>query len=349
MKDKEKNKIQEKGLFFTKSKRFHIVLNIILICIVFVTTAAIIYYHIEKYQYNSNITITHDSSGSYVYTNPILDCEYNNIVNSDISLFSNETADKVEELKNKFGLDNVSLYFRDLNDGPWVGVGEKEVFSPASLLKVPILVELLHAAENDPTLLDRVVEISSAEINQNIYQNIKPSKPLIVGNKYTLLDVLKSMIEESDNTAVAAILQNIDSDHISHVFKAVGVPFKDTKTEVNVRVKDYAGFFRILFNASYLSRDMSEKALEILSKSEYDDGIVAGVPSGVIVAHKFGERKIEGEQDTNQLHDCGIVYYPGKPYIICIMTRGNNYEYQGKVIQELSKYIYNEVDKNEKK
>jgi beta-lactamase class A len=324
--------------FLTLVAIFFIVTTIILIIIIF---------NIRSENNNNNNIITHDNSDVYKLTNPILDCEFNNI-DDDSVIFSGNISKKVQEIKDKYGLDNVSLYFRDLNNGPWVGINEKEVFSPASLLKVPILIELLHEAESDPSLLDKVIEISPLYINSNISQNIKPEKPLNVGGKYSLLDIAKTMIEESDNTAVSAILQNINKEDIGNVFKAVAVPFKDTSTEVDVRVKDYAGFFRVLFNASYLSRDMSEKALEILSKGDYNDGIVAGVPSDVLVAHKFGERRIEGDPDINQLHDCGIVYYPNKPYIICMMTRGNNYIYQGKAIQELSNYIYTQVSKGSK-
>ena len=326
------------------NKRFLVVTNIFFILVTIILTFVVFKLSKTKSNYG---TITHDISSSYKLTNPILDCEFGNDDNNDV-VFSDSVSNKVQEEKDKYGLDQISLYFRDLNNGPWVGVGEKEVFSPASLLKVPILIELFHEAENDPSLLNKVVGISSSDINLNISQNIKPENPLKVGVQYSLLDIAKSMIEGSDNIAVSAILQNINSNDIGNVFKAVGVPFKDTNTEVDLRVKDYAGFFRILFNASYLSRDMSEKALEILSNSEYDDGIVAGVPKGITVAHKFGERKIEGDQNSNQLHDCGIVYYPGKPYIICIMTRGNNYIYQGKAIQELSSYMYSQVDKDSK-
>ena len=329
------NFINKKILILTNV--FFVIAIIILIVIV---------YNLRSEKHNNN-SIMHDNSDIYKLTNPILDCEFNN-VDDDSVIFSDSVSKKVQSTKDKYGLDSISLYFRDLNNGPWVGINENEIFSPASLLKVPILIELLHEAESNPSLLSKVIEISTSDINSNVIQNIKPENPLSVGNKYSLLDIAKIMIEESDNTAVAAILQNINIKDIGNVFKSVAVPFKDTNTEVDVRVKDYAGFFRILFNSSYLSRDMSEKALEILSKSEYNDGIVAGVPSGVTVAHKFGERKIEGDVDTSQLHDCGIVYYPNKPYIICVMTRGNNYIYQGRAIQELSNYIYDQVDKNSK-
>lgn len=157
------------------------------------------------------------------------------------------------------------------------------------------------------------------------------------------------MIQKSDNTGVLVLLNNIKSEHLKEVFDSVSVPFKDTITEVPVRVKDYAGFFRVLYNSSYLDRQMSEKALEILSKSKYVNGLRKGVPPEVIVANKFGERT-NGEKMTDiQLHDCGIIYYPKRPYLLCVMTRGDNFGNQEKVIEELSRFVYNEVDKIKEK
>jgi hypothetical protein len=50
---------------------------------------------------------------------------------------------------------------------------------------------------------------------------------------------------------------------------SITVPKKDTE-ENYLSVKDVATFFRILYNASYLSRDSSEYALDLLSRVTFD-------------------------------------------------------------------------------
>jgi hypothetical protein len=45
-----------------------------------------------------------------------------------------------------------------------------------------------------------------------------------------------------------------------------------------------------------------------------------------------------------QLHDCGIVYYPKRPYILCVMTRGEKMDVLPKVIKEISTEVYRNVD-----
>src|SRR6185436_5295057 len=89
--------------------------------------------------------------------------------------------------------------------------------------------------------------------------------------------------------------------------------------------QNYSHLFRALYNGTYLSHDASEKALELLSRTKFSDGIVAGVPKETTVSHKFGERTLSlNTSSINELHDCGIVYYPGHPYFLCIMTKGTS-------------------------
>ncbi|MBX4206364.1 class A beta-lactamase-related serine hydrolase [Candidatus Parcubacteria bacterium] len=286
-----------------------------------------------------------DYSNEYKFTNPILD--YENPKMSSVSLFSESVESKVHDLKKRYGLDFASVYFRDLDDGQWIGVNEKEALASASLVKLPILISLLKDAETRPGFLEQRVAVTAADAGADLRQNIKPDRPVMPGETYTLGELAERMIVESDNVAAAAIIRATDENR-EQIYRAVGVKFHDEEDEVMVNVKNYAGFFRVLFNATYLSRENSEKALGILSKVKFTQGIVAGVPAGTPVAHKFGERSvtINGLEGQTQLHDCGIVYYPENPYLLCIMTRGNNFDNQEKFIAEVSRYFYAEVRKS---
>jgi len=41
-----------------------------------------------------------------------------------------------------------------------------------------------------------------------------------------------------------------------------------------------------------------------------------------------------------QLHDCGIVYYPQRPYVICVMTKGRDLDVLKNVIKGISEIVY---------
>lgn len=290
--------------------------------------------------------IERDKSGLYIFTNPILD--YENINMEQISIMSQSAADKVESLRQKYGLDFASVYFRDLNNGQWLGVNEKEPFASASLIKLPIFISFLKQAEDDPSINDKTVPVLASDVSHYTDQVIKPKDMLTVGQSYTLHDLAERMIKESDNAAMIILLRNIDPKYRNDVFSAIGVSFEQSNADLMVRVKDYAAFFRVLFNASFLSRGSSEYALKVLSETNFTQGIVAGVPDSLSVAHKFGERSnyIGGLPVSRQLHDCGIIYYPNKPYMLCILTRGNDYTQQEAFVRDISAFFYQEVDKS---
>jgi beta-lactamase class A len=100
----------------------------------------------------------------------------------------------------------------------------------------------------------------------------------------------------------------------------------------------YASFFRILYNSTYIDRSASEEVLSMLTEASFQDGLVAGVPAGTTVAHKFGSRQTRDGKD--QLHDCGIVYATGKPYILCIMTQGKDFTKLAAFIKDVSARVY---------
>lgn len=104
---------------------------------------------------------------------------------------------------------------------------------------------------------------------------------------------------------------------------------KTAKSQDNViNIKNYASMFRILFNASFLSPELSEKALEILANSNYGQGIRAGISDkSIVVADKYGKRDEKdrhGKLWVKQLHNIGIVNYPGKPYLLGIIIKGSD-------------------------
>jgi len=91
-----------------------------------------------------------------------------------------------------------------------------------------------------------------------------------------------------------------------------------------------------------LMLNIPEKALDLLSQVEFKQGLNKNIPQNIEVAHKFGERQLQDK--SVQLHDCGIVYYPNHPYLLCIMTRGTNYNSLSNVIGQISGSIYSDIN-----
>ncbi len=279
------------------------------------------------------------------YTNPLLECENSQSTNETGLLtlkksFENIIADQVSQNNAQF----ISIYYRDLNNGPWIGIKEKELFSPASLIKVPVMMAYYKEAETHPEILQKLI------VNKEIYnpedQNIDPETTVIANKEYSVEELINRMIIYSDNQAYETLAENIDNSKIYHIYDLLGINLskaKDNPSGNIIRVKDYAAFYRILFNASYLNQTMSEKALKLLTQTKYTNALRAGVPKNIDVAHKFGERQFLPSHEK-QLHDCGIIYHPQKPYLLCVMTRGQDFDNLSQTIKKISAATFAHVN-----
>jgi hypothetical protein len=279
--------------------------------------------------------------------NPLLDCDLAADVlgNQELAPFRRQVVDLLEHRLDPRWASSVSVYFRELNDGLWFSVGETERFVPASLRKVPLMIALLREAEvtRGKPLLDREVPIDLAR-NYNLDQSFPPSQALDPGRAYPVRELIRRMIVYSDNNAFMVLSRVVDPGELERAYALLRMQDPGgARDDEYLSVETYASFFRILYNATYLSHEASEWALQLLAQSEFRAGLVAGVPPGVTVAHKFGEKA--NADGTRQLHDCGIVYYPNNPYILCVMSRGSSFEFLDDVIVAVSRLVWSEVSR----
>ena len=283
-------------------------------------------------------------------TNPALNYEYGiNIMNNAEINLEKPLQEYIQKKEYDNMVTHVSVYYRDLNNGNWFGINEKEMFSPASLMKLPLLLVYLKKIEKDPKVRDQKL-IYIKDPNESDYtQNIIPQKRLIDNQTYTIKELLEDMIMYSDNKASLLLEKNIQLEDYKKAFTDNNMIFPDLidgRFDNNLKVIDYAKFFRVLFNGSYVNKELSNYALLLLTKVDFKQWLVAGVEDETIVAHKFGERDIiQNGWEQKQLHDCGIIYYPNHPYILCIMTRGETFEILENIVKSISQDIYGATKK----
>jgi len=287
----------------------------------------------------------------YDLLNPIIKYnEWENLMKEKEIDFKTMIENYVNLKLNRWEIEHVSVYFRSLNNGDRIGINEKEYFSPASLMKLPILISYLKKSESEKGLLEKkVIYKKNDQYEETFNQNFEPIKDLENGKEYTFKELLEYMIRYSNNEAAIVLQENINLEQILATFYDVWLWFPvlvDWKFDNNIKVKDYATFFRILFNSSYLNKENSEWALELLSTTVFNDGIKEVLPKNIQVAHKFGERWIIWPDGTEQkqLHDCGIIYYPQHPYILCLMTRWYDWDKLKWILQDISKIVYDQIE-----
>lgn len=143
------------------------------------------------------------------------------------------------------------------------------------------------------------------------------------GSQIAVKDAIDKTLDESDNTAKNILLSLLDRKEILFVFDSLDLDI-DTNTEENSSIspKNYASILRSLYLSSYLSRENSNEILEILSQSSDDLRIRSGIPDDISVSSKFGI-SFNTDPRNSAYSDCGIIYVPKRPYLLCIMTQSD--------------------------
>ena len=303
-------------------------------------------FNVERKVLTADLNIIHplrDHTTSYKFIYPLLayvippaDQE------AGLTLLKNNISDFVNSEKNN-GLSDASVFFYDLNRGRWVGFNERQKYNPASMLKVVIMVSYLKESESNPSILDKKLVYQSdtdAMLKKDFFNSLSD---LQVNSVYAVKDLIEKMITDSDNGAEMLLFNSIDKKDLNAIYNALNIESPDNvAADFTISPRAYSLFFRIIYSSTYLSRDLSEKALSILAKTTFDDGIVAGLPTNLVVSHKFGQyvESNNSKVESIELHDCGIVYYPANPYFLCVMKRRNNLDEPKNVIKNISSLVY---------
>jgi beta-lactamase class A len=244
-----------------------------------------------------------------------------------------EVRTYAEEAVHAGTLSGYAVYYRELISGPVIALNQDVRFAPASLLKLPIAMWYFKHAEEDPKLLEEKLKFTGPRGESRVY--FLPTRVLEEGHIYTVRELIDLMLAESDNDATKILIEYAGGrERINEVYQELGIKDVENYDTYFIDVQTYTSFFRVLYNMEYLSEEYSNEILEMLTHASFSSGITTGVSAATPVAHKFGERDLA--EDLRQLHDCGIVYKPENPYLLCVMTQGKDYDAMASFIAAIA-------------
>lgn len=297
--------------------------------------------------------VLRQTDSSYQFINPLLACDIGaQEVFTELAPLKKAVAATVARNVQEGKAKNISIYFRSTKNAHWFDINPATTYAPASLLKV--FVMMAYYKETDqrdmPGLLQKLIPFQGSP-NSASDQPGEVIPHLISGRLYTVDQIIKQMIVYSDNDALNTLIATADAkfpETLNEIFSDLKItsPLTDENTYA-MGVDQYSLVLRVLIASTYLSRDYSERALDLLSQAHYQGGLVAGVPPAIKVAHKFGDTTVVSTSSppTPELHDCGIIYYPSNPYILCVMTQGSSFATLQGVIRDISAVAYQEFSK----
>lgn len=299
----------------------------------------LVYFYFNNYYKNNYFVQEVRETWNYKFINPILECN-TNFKFYNTNNIEKKISDFINTNKNKF--NTISYYFRALNNGSTFWSNEDVQFVPASLLKIPIAMAYFKV--NEENKLDLMnTKILVDKLNFKVQERDFGKDNINIWNTYSLYDFIEKMLTHSDNTAATILFYNLWNDFFKKIYLELWLDFLDLESNnIKISVKKYSTFFRILYNSSYLNRTNSELMLKMLSESDFNIWLKALLPKDIVVANKYWERYDEGIWEK-QLHDCGIIYYPNNPYILCVMTKWNNFDDLTYMIKNISKIVFDDV------
>lgn len=233
----------------------------------------------------------------------------------------------------KSGAD-VAIVFRTL-DGKyeWYSRAD-ESFHAASTMKVPVLIELFRQAKEGKLKLDEPLSI------KNEFRSIVDGSPYKLdaaddseaelykaeGQTRTLGQLAELMITVSSNFATNLLIEKLGVESVRATVHSLGADgmnvlrgVEDAKAfEKGLNNTTTAKALAILLTAiaegKAVDADSSRQMIAILERQKSNDAIPAGLPSGIVVAHKTG--------DITKIHHDAAVVYAKRPFVLVILVRG---------------------------
>lgn len=233
------------------------------------------------------------------------------------------------------GLDG-SLYFEYLPTGTSVRVNPDQKYQAASLIKLPVAMELFKASELGLVDLNQTITLKEEWLNDGFGELYKKG----AGYELTLEETVKTLLVDSDNTALRAVIDTNDQV-LSLEDRALGsldIEFSTGEDQaINIGTRSYSSFLKCLYFACYNTKGHSQQILEYLTQTTFNNRLVAGVDEDVKVAHKIGVF------NTQVQSDCGIIYLENNNYVLCVMLSGNDDQATNSTIADISRLVFDYV------
>jgi len=218
------------------------------------------------------------------------------------------------------GVDGVMGYaVLDLTTGDRFGHLENEVFPTASTIKIAILYELFRRADEGSIDVDemRPLDRRHAVGGSGVLQ--------VLGTpSLSLRDYATLMVVVSDNTATNVLIDALGADAITGRMARLGLPATRLRRRMidleaarrgaeNVSTPaELVRLLQLIHAGEGLSARRRDDLLAILKKAK-SSPLRRAIPSTIEVANKPGG--LDGVEV-----DAGLVFVPGRPYVLAVMT-----------------------------
>lgn len=234
-----------------------------------------------------------------------------------------------------------SVFVWDYETQNYVDINASKIYATASIIKIPVLIDVFKSIEAGQISLEDKIPLTE-------YYRTEGSGSLQFkarNSEYTIDELAKRMITESDNSATNMLMSKVGSmTDVNQSIRDWGLKH----TEVQTWLPDYKGtnhttarematmLYNIDENDKFLTEESRSRMLNYMGHVHNNRLIHAGLGAGSVFLHKTGDI-------GTMLGDAGIVITPkGKKYIVVILANRPHNSVAGKdFIVHASEIIYN--------
>ncbi|MEM6376830.1 MAG: serine hydrolase [Bacteroidota bacterium] len=216
----------------------------------------------------------------------------------------------------------------------------------ASIIKVPILIELLKKVGNGDLKWNELYVLRAADIVGGA-GNLQEQKP---GFQISIKELAEKMIILSDNTATNILIRKVGMEKVNDFIRTQQLKQTTLQREMMdfdaikegrqnyTSAADMNQLYTSLLDQQLLSKKGTKRTLKLLAKCEDTSTIPRLLPKRLKIAHKTGTLDyLRG--------DAGIIYTKGTPIILSVFVeKFDSLAQAEEIIGEVSKYIL-ELDK----
>jgi beta-lactamase class A len=233
----------------------------------------------------------------------------------------------------KSGAD-VGVYFRTLDGKAEWTFHADDVFHAASTMKIPVMIELFNQVKLGKVKLDDPLALKNefhSIVDRSVYTLSTADDSEVElykadGQTRTLRELCELMITVSSNFATNLLIEKLGVENIRATVHELGGDgmrvlrgVEDNKAyekglSNTTTARGLAMLLQAITDGKAVDAERSMQMVAILERQKFNEGIPAGLPPGIPVAHKTGEI-------TKIHHDAAIVFAK-RPFILVILVRG---------------------------
>jgi beta-lactamase class A len=241
----------------------------------------------------------------------------------------------------------------DLTSGQQLLVRSDEIFPQASSIKIAVLAELYHQAQQSAhgasgkaTLKDRyVVRAADIVADSSILGGLTPGV-----SSLTNRDLATIMVAVSDNSATNVLIDRVGMDNVVRLTESLGLAHTQLRRKMmdlqaaaqgreNISTpREMMTLLEQIYRGKVIGPPLLDDFFNVLATHK-DGWIPRDLPPDLKIANKPGE--LEGVRN-----DSGIVFIKNRPYVICVMTTYLANERAGEeTISRISRLSYDLFDR----